>query len=79
MIRTVITPDTQDISIHLPENYIGKQIEVLLYATEELKEQNAEGKKKASEFKGALNLSQEQYDDFQSHIKNIRNEWERDI
>ena len=79
MIRTIITPEKQDISIHLPENYIGKQIEVLLYATDELKEQQSTEKKKPSEFKGALNLSQDQYNDFQSHIKNIRDEWERDI
>jgi hypothetical protein len=79
MIRTIITPEKQDISIHLPENYIGKQIEVLLYATDELKEQQPAEKKKPSEFKGALNLSQDQYNDFQSHVKNIRSEWEKDI
>jgi len=36
MIRTLITPDKQDVSIHIPESYIGKQIEILLYAVDEL-------------------------------------------
>ena len=75
MIRTIITPEKQDISIHIPEDYIGKQVEVLLYATDELKEHNNTVKKKPSHFRGVLNLSQDQYDDIQSHLKNVRNEW----
>ena len=75
MIRTIITPEKQDISIHIPEDYIGKQVEVLLYATDELKEPKGSDKKKPSEFRGTLNLSQDQYDDIQSHLKNVRNEW----
>ena len=35
MIRTVVTPDKQDISIHLPENYIGKRVEVIAFTTDE--------------------------------------------
>jgi hypothetical protein len=79
MIRTLITPDKQDISIHIPENYIGKQIEVLLYAVDELDEQAVVIKKKPSDFRGALNLTDEQYVDFKTHLKEIRNEWDRDI
>jgi hypothetical protein len=79
MIRTSITPEKQDVSIHIPENYVGRQIEVLLYAVDELNEQESLKKKKPSEFRGALKLSDEQYADFQSHLKDIRNEWERDI
>lgn len=79
MIRTIITPEQQDISIHIPEDYVGKQVEVLLYATDELKEPKDTDKKKPSEFRGTLNLSQDQYNDFQTYLKNVRNEWERDI
>ncbi len=79
MIRTLITPEKQDVSIHIPKNYIGRQIEVLLYAIDELNEDKELEKKKPSDFRGALKLSDEQYQDFQSHIKNIRDEWERDI
>jgi hypothetical protein len=78
MIRTLITPENQDVSIHIPENYVGRQIEVLLYAVDELDPQEVP-KKKLKDFKGKLNLTDEQYQSFQTHLKDIRNEWERDI
>jgi hypothetical protein len=79
MIRTLITPDNQDLSIHIPADYVGRPVEVLLYALDELDQSNSPGKKKPSDFKGKLNLTEEQYQDFQQHLKDIRNEWERDI
>ncbi|HEY8784339.1 MAG TPA: hypothetical protein VIM16_22110 [Mucilaginibacter sp.] len=69
MIRTSITPEKQDVSIHIPKNYIGKQIEVLLYAVDELNEPENLKKTKPSDFRGALKLTDEQYEDFQSHLK----------
>jgi len=79
MIRAIITPENQDISIHIPENYVGKQIEVLLYDVDEVNQSAAENKKKPSEFRGKLKLTDEQYNDIQLHIKNTRDEWERNI
>lgn len=35
MIRTVITPDKESISIELPKNYIGKKVEVIAFAIDE--------------------------------------------
>ncbi|KAA6440743.1 DUF2281 domain-containing protein [Dyadobacter flavalbus] len=44
MIRTLMVPDNQDISIQLPEPYIGKQVEIIAFtindATEELRVQD---------------------------------------
>jgi ribosome maturation protein Sdo1 len=79
MIRTIITPDKQDVSIHIPEDYVGKQIEVLLYAVDELNKSDDLKKKKPSDFRGTLKLTDQQYTDFQNHLKDIRDEWERDI
>jgi hypothetical protein len=79
MIRTIITPEKQDISIHVPKDYVGKQIEVLMYDLEELNQNSTPDKRQPSEFRGQLNLSDEQYNDLQSHIKNVRNEWDRNI
>ncbi|WEA02407.1 hypothetical protein [Mucilaginibacter sp. SJ] len=79
MIRTKVTPENQDISIHIPQDYVGKQIEVLLYAVDELQEEKIAEGKKPSDFRGKLKLSDEQYTDFQSHAKNIRDEWKTDI
>ena len=38
MVRTIITPEQQNISISLPENFIGKQIEVIAYPITEVKD-----------------------------------------
>ncbi len=35
MIRTVVTPNHQDVSIHLPKNYIGKKVEVIAFTIDE--------------------------------------------
>lgn len=80
MIRTTLIPDTADISIHLPNNYVGRKIEVLLYAVDELSEAGTTIKKiDNSGLRGSLNLSENEYKDFQQYAKNIRNEWEKDI
>lgn len=78
MIRTIITPQNQDLSIHIPEDYVGKQVEVLLYTIDEIREEK-KAIKKHSEFRGKLNLTEEQYADFQTYLKDTRDEWNRDI
>ena len=35
MVRTLVTPNNQDISIHLPKNYIGKRVEVIAFTIDE--------------------------------------------
>jgi uncharacterized protein involved in tellurium resistance len=35
MIRTIVKPSKQDISINLPESFIGKQVEVIAFTVEE--------------------------------------------
>ncbi len=40
---------------------------------------NESGKSKTARFRGALTLSDEQYQDFQQHAKDIRNEWRENI
>ncbi|MBC7438621.1 MAG: hypothetical protein H7250_01370 [Flavobacterium sp.] len=35
MIRTVLTPQNQNISISLPLNFIGKKVEVIAFTIEE--------------------------------------------
>ena len=79
MIKTSITPENQDVYIHIPENYIGKQLEVILYPVDELSKTEITVLKKPSDFRGALKLTDKQYNDFQKHIEDIRNEWVRDI
>ncbi len=35
MIRTLLRPDTQNISIMLPQNFVGKQVEVIVFTIDE--------------------------------------------
>jgi uncharacterized protein (UPF0335 family) len=71
MVRTLVTPKEQNISIHVPQNYVGKQIEVLLYAIEELEGEKVEVKNSAK-FKNIF--SEEEGAKFNEHIKQARRE-----
>ncbi len=80
MIRTTITTSTADISIHLPQNYIGKKLELLVYSVDELTEDvSTDTIVDNSTFRGALHLTDDQYLDFQHHTANLRDEWNRGI
>ena len=67
MVRAVITPDKNIFPLNIPANYIGKQVEVLLYTTDELKDET-DISSPVSSLRGKLNLSKEQYNDFQQHL-----------
>ena len=55
MGRTLVTPQQQNISIVVPENYVGRQIEVLVYAVDELVEEEKKATpKNAAKFKGVF-------------------------
>lgn len=77
MIRTILTPKNTDLHLSIPENYVGKQIEVLLYTTEEVEASNKNVVNNS--LRGKLQLSSEQYKDFQDHVMESRKEWNRDI
>lgn len=53
MIRTSITPKRQDISLTVPEEYVGKKVEILYYLVDELHEMPIE-KNNMEQFWGML-------------------------
>ena len=75
MIKTIITPQSTNVHLLIPKDYVGKEVEVILYTTSEINvyEQRKEDKK--ASLRGRLQLSEEQNEDFHQHAKNIRNEW----
>ena len=77
MIKTVIIPQNDSYSLVIPKNYIGKKLEVLLYAFDELVEEKAIEKKKPSDFFGTL--SKEEGEKFHTYITKAREEWGRNI
>jgi hypothetical protein len=63
--------------LSIPNSYIGKEIEVLLYATEELVEEKIKPKKSMADFSGIL--SENDYQSLKEHTEQARKEWNRPI
>lgn len=77
MIRTSITPDKADIVLAIPAEYIGKKLEVLLYAVEEVTEAPVTPAPTMAQFWGIL--SKETADDILQRAAESRNEWDRNF
>lgn len=77
MIKTKITPQNNSILISVPNSYIGKEIEILLYAKDELEEEKIKPKKTMANFNGVL--SEDEFQALKSHTEQARKEWNRDI
>lgn len=77
MVKTIITPQKETYSINIPNQYIGREIEVLLYAKDELIEEKVKSKKVLADFAGIL--SENDYNSLKSHADQARKEWNRDI
>ncbi len=73
MVKTIATPQNNNLNLFIPNNYVGKEIEILFYAKEELKVQTASPKKKPSDFFGTL--SKEEGEKMQAYVTECRNEW----
>ena len=73
MIKTVILPQHNNYTLIIPDNYIGKEIEILFYALDELEEKK-HSKKFMADF--WVTISDETAGDLHRQSKNSRNEWE---
>jgi hypothetical protein len=74
MIRTIVTPQNNNLTVSIPNNYIGKEIEVLLYSKEELGEEIPKQKKKMSDFWGTL--SDQTATEMLQEVEQGRKEWD---
>ena len=73
MIKTFITPKEKKCLIEIPSNYIGKELEILIYAKDELTlERNRT--KSMSDFQGIL--SDETSNAMHQEVKELRNSWD---
>ena len=77
MIKTIVTPQQNNINLAIPNNYIGREIEVLVYATDELEEKKLRPKKTMADFCGVLLDNAYQY--LKLHTQQAREEWNRVI
>jgi hypothetical protein len=81
MIQTVVIPQKAnfDMSVSLPDEYIGKQVNILFYTDEEVKQTSVSimSKKKPSDFFGTL--TKEEGEKMYDYLTKSRNEWERNF
>ena len=77
MIKRVVTPKDNDIHLSVPNSYIGREVEVLLYTKDELNEEKVTKTNNAARFKGLLD--KEDAEKYHQYLKQARNEWDRDI
>ncbi len=73
MIRTVIIPTNTNINLSIPEDYVGKPIEVTFLALEEIEQKPA--KKTMLDFWGVI--SDETAEALHEQVEKSRNEWNR--
>lgn len=76
MIKTLVIPQNNSCNLAIPNNYIGKKIETLFYALDEVIEEKplpVVKKKLSDKYRGIL--SKEQGQSLNEHIGEMRNEW----
>ncbi len=76
MVRTVITPNKESLELNIPKEYIGRQIEVLIYPVDQLIEQDENKAANMQQFKGSI--SKELAEKINEEIDKSRKEWSSD-
>ena len=81
MIERIVTTQktSLDISVSVPDDYVGKPLHVLIYSDDEAKNTISSmfSKKKPSDFFGTLSL--EEGEKLHEYVTKSRKEWERDF
>lgn len=78
MIKTIVIPQNNTFSLEIPNQYIGKKIEILFYSMDEIvEEKQVPIKPKISDFCGIITDSD--YKSLKNHTEKARSEWNRNI
>lgn len=77
MIKTIVIPENNDLHLSIPNSYIGKEVEVLLYTKEDLNEEKNAQINNSSQYKGLL--TEAEAEQYHTYLKQARSEWDRDI
>ena len=75
MIKTLAIPQNNSYALAIPNNYIGRKIEILFYALDEIVEEKPLSivkKRLSDKYRGILNKEQAQ--SLNEHIKEMRSE-----
>jgi len=74
MVKYVVTPQNTECIITIPSNYIGKKVEIVIYALDEVEEKKLPQKNRCriiAESSPKANTS------LSAHIEQVRDEWDR--
>ena len=78
MVRTVVIPQNTDIHFLIPLSYIGKEIEIIAFSKDDVKEEKKSPSQNfSSKFKGLL--TEDEAVKYQEYLIKARNQWDRDI
>ena len=75
MVHTTLIPDRAVVELALPNHYIGKKVEFLIYVSDEIERLKPAKAMKTSQFKGVLNP--EEAASFNQYLTAVRQEWDR--
>jgi subtilisin-like proprotein convertase family protein len=77
MIRTVFTPQQATVHVSIPEQYIGKKVEMLLFTPDEVEVLPILKRENVAQYKGLLTA--EEAAQYHRYLQTARVEWNRDI
>ena len=77
MIRTLVIPNQNNLVVQIPNNYIGKKIEITCIAIDEVEEITEQPLNLLSKYKGVLNLSGKQQAEFENYVNDGRAAWNK--
>ena len=77
MVHTTLIPSQSIVELALPNHYVGKKVEFLIYVSDEIERVKSSKPTTASQFKGILNA--EEAKSFNQYLTTVRQEWDRDI
>jgi len=74
MIRTILKSDQNNLTLTLPDNLVGKLIEIIAFEIKEDDAMQEQKKSKPSELRGFL--SKKSSEKMQDYIRQTRSEWD---
>ncbi|MBE0639053.1 MAG: hypothetical protein IH598_11080 [Bacteroidales bacterium] len=74
-IRQIVEVTGQTLEITLPDDFNEKQVEVIILPVVKIESLG----KEFSHLRGTLNLTEEQYNEFQANVNESREKWESRI
>ena len=77
MVHTTLIPNQAVVELALPNHYIGKKVEFLIYISDEIESIKPMKPTNASQFKGILNV--QEAESFNQYLTAVRQEWDRNI